>query len=518
LRIVPSDDPDLDGEIAIRGPIVMQGYFNRPDATAAVMRDGWFLTGDLGRLDGEGRLTITGRKKEVIVLAPGKNIYPEEIEATYRRSPYVKEVCVLGLTREDEPATQRLYAVVVPDMARVRERRIVNTGDLLRFEMEGQSIHLPPDKRVLAYELWFTPLPRTTTGKIKRHEIERIVRGKQRQAIAAGGIAPPPETQWPDRHSLAAAAVINKRAKGAAVRPESNLELDLGLDSMERVELLTELEQRFGVRIPAEQSHHIATVQQLIDAVTPGADAVSGTTAEDSWAVMLRDLPSVDHPVLGYLLRRRPIAAPVLFALLRVVRVIAGVRFTGASCLPPDGPYIIGPNHQGYLDPFFICGGLPYRVFRQLFFVGAAEYFQSPVMRWIAMRINLVPVDPDAHLVPAMKACAFGLAHGKILVLFPEGERSIDGAVKRFKKGAPVLSRHLQVPVVPVAIRGAFELWPRTRGIQWRRLIPGGRRDIRVAFGAPIMPPPGATDAEAAEALRHRVDTMWHALTTAADR
>ncbi len=81
----------------------MQGYFNRPEATAAVMRDGWFLTGDLGRVDASGRVTITGRKKEVIVLASGKNIYPEEIEGYYRQSAFVKEICVLGLTSEDDP-------------------------------------------------------------------------------------------------------------------------------------------------------------------------------------------------------------------------------------------------------------------------------------------------------------------------------------------------------------------------------------------------------------------------------
>ena len=110
LTIMPPDGEAEDGEIAIRGPIVMQGYYNRPEATAAVMRDGWFLTGDLGRLDADGRLTITGRRKEMIVLASGKNIYPEEIEAHYRKSPMIKEICVVGSTRPDEPTTERLHA------------------------------------------------------------------------------------------------------------------------------------------------------------------------------------------------------------------------------------------------------------------------------------------------------------------------------------------------------------------------------------------------------------------------
>ena len=219
---------------------------------------------------GEGRLTITGRKKEVIVLANGKNIYPEEVEAQYRQSAFIKEICVLGLTSPDEPNAERLFAVVVPDADLLRERRIVNAGDLLRFEIEGQSIHLPPHKRVLGYEVWFEPLPRTTTGKLKRHEIERRLRrqGARRRRSASGddgadaGVARRP-------HVGARRGIVRGRARGRPVTPDANLELDLGLDSMERVELLTELEQRFGVRVPKESAHEIFTVRQLIEAVRP---------------------------------------------------------------------------------------------------------------------------------------------------------------------------------------------------------------------------------------------------------
>jgi long-chain acyl-CoA synthetase len=511
---LPPEDARLDGEIAVRGPIVMRGYFNRPEATAAVMRDGWFLTGDLGRLDASGRLAITGRKKEVIVLASGKNIYPEEIEASYRRSPYIQEICVLGLARDDEPASERLYAVVVPNRDLMRERRIVNAGDLLRFEMEGQSIHLPAHKRVLGYEVWFEGLPRTTTGKLKRHEIERRVR----QTGLRRGQSPTHEYIDPagwqaDTHVAAARAVMARRVPAASIAPDANLELDLGLDSMERVELITELEQQFGVRVPDEQAHDIFTVRQLIEAVRPGASATTGGRAENSWDVLLRDLPPASDPVLSGLLERRPLAAPVLFLLTRVLRLLLPrVRIDGLEHLPSRGPYIICPNHQGYLDPFIICGVLPYRVFKELFFVGAAEYFETPLTRWIARQGNCVPVDPDANLVPAMKAGAFGLTHRKVLMLFPEGERSIDGTVKRFKKGAPILSRHLGVPIVPMAIRGAFEVWPRNRSIRTGTLLPWSGHEIRIAAGAPILPDRSAGDAEAASRLQARVEQLWSTL------
>ena len=146
IRIGPveaGDERETDGEVLIRGPVVMQGYFNRPDATAAALKDGWLHTGDLGRIDAAGRLLITGRRKELIVLSSGKNIYPEEIEAAYRTSPFVKDICVLGLSRPGEPAAERLYAVVVPNQDLLRERKVANVGDLMRFEMEGASVHLP---------------------------------------------------------------------------------------------------------------------------------------------------------------------------------------------------------------------------------------------------------------------------------------------------------------------------------------------------------------------------------------
>ena len=103
IRIAPPAAEDIDGEILVRGPIVMAGYWGRADATNAVLRDGWFHTGDLGRLDALGRLTITGRSKEVIVLGNGKNIYPEEIEARYRQSPFIREICVMGVTDRIRP-------------------------------------------------------------------------------------------------------------------------------------------------------------------------------------------------------------------------------------------------------------------------------------------------------------------------------------------------------------------------------------------------------------------------------
>ena len=193
-----------------------------------------------------------------------------------------------------------------------------------------------------------------------------------------------------------------------------------------------------------------------------------------------------------------------------------GVRIEvrGLEHLPATGPLIIAPNHQSYLDPFVLLSTLPLRIARQLFFVGATEYFETRLTRWLAEQVSLVPVDPDAGLVAAMQAGAYGLRRRRILVLFPEGERSIDGTVKHFKKGAAILSHQLHAPIAPVAITGLFEIWPRNRQLAWRRLLPGAGTRVRLTFGPPIVPAAvvGASPYDAITgALRSSVDEMWKA-------
>jgi long-chain acyl-CoA synthetase len=148
--------------------------------------------------------------------------------------------------------------------------------------------------------------------------------------------------------------------------------------------------------------------------------------------------------------------------------------------------------------------------------VGASEYFESPFMSRFARATNIVPVDPNANLMRAMQAGAAGLRLGKVLVLFPEGERSIDGELKPFRKGAAVLASHLDVPIVPVAIDGLYRLWPRSRGFQWRALLPWRGTPIRLRFGAPARVTHGDDQATAA-ALRGAVEVLFGEIRAARD-
>ncbi len=511
VKIVPAEsgtaDGDSNGEIAIRGPIVMQGYFNRPQATADVLKDGWFLTGDLGRLDERGQLMITGRKKEVIILSSGKNIYPEEIEAQYVQSPFIKELCVLGLALPGEPAAERLHAIIVPDLEVMRARKVVNMKEVLRFDIENISVHLPAHKRILSYTVQLEPLPRTTTKKLKRYEIERQVR--VRRAKTEKGEAPSQpvseeEAAWAADPEVARALELLREAsrdKGA-VWPQANLELDLGFDSIERVEVLTNLEQLFGSRISPDVAQSIYTVRQLVDAIRSQTITPVPARPANAWDKLLTDLPE-QEPLFTDLLNPYRIFTLCGFVILKslhlLARLLVRFRVTGRENLPAEGAYLLCPNHETYLDPFFLASALPFRTFRKLFYVGASEYFATPLLRKAARWMHLAPVDPDTNLVRALQAGAFGLRKGMVLVLFPEGERSIDGEVKKFKKGAAILSSHLQVPIVPVAFTGVFPIWPRNRAFCWRALLPWKHTTVRLCVGAPIQPaaPPGSDSPQA---------------------
>jgi long-chain acyl-CoA synthetase len=512
------------GEVAIRGPIVMKGYWNRSDATAAVLCDGWLHTGDIGYFDQRGNLFLTGRMKEVIVLSNGKNLYPEEIEAHYLKSPYIKEVCILGLEgKPGEGVTDRLHGVVVPNFEVLKERKIVNAKEVLRFDIEGLSVQLPSTKRILSYEIWQEELPRTTTRKLKRFEIEKRVRAGKARGDAGELPAERPlsaeDLAWLEQADVQRALqIVREAAKTApeSIRPADNLELDLGLDSMQRVELLVALEEALGGDVEESRIAEIYSVRELVDAVressAAGKRGAPSRAQFAGWKTILAE--DLTDPEVLAVTGPRPIRDHFLYLLSRLGQVFSLDRFdlrvTGIENLPARGPYLICSNHQSFLDALVLITVLPWPVFQKLFAVGTSDIFATGLMRRVAHLLRVVVVDPDANLIPAMRAGAYGLRQGRILMLYPEGERSIDGTPKTFKKGAAILSTHLQVPIIPVAIDGFHEAWP--RGKPFQKFAP-----LRIAFGEPIDPPPEADGSEATYAaltaeLRARVMAMWEEL------
>jgi len=503
----PQDDggPAV-GEVVLRGAVVMKGYWNRPDATAAVLRDGWFYTGDLGYFDPHGNLFLTGREKEVIVLSNGKNIYPEEIEAHYGKAPFIKELAVVGLEGKPGEGGDRLHAVIVPNFDLLRQRRIVNAKEVIRFDIEGLSQQIASTKRIGSYEIWQDDLPRTTTRKIKRFEVEKRVKANLSRKSAGDAELPSEkpltadEIAWLDQPDVQRGLkIIREAARGApsTLRPTHNLELDLGLDSMQRVELLSQLEEELGGNVEESQLAEIYTLRDLLDAVLRSAAAgtAPGTRVTFAgWKAILAE-EATDPDVLA-LKEPHPAFDTVWYPLSRMIQMVSRdlfhLRVSGFENLPEHGPFILSSNHQSYIDPVILSGVLPREILENSFAVGTSDIFGQGFMRRLARWLRVVVLDPDANLVPAMRAGAFGLKHGRVLVLYPEGERSIDGTPRIFKKGAAILAIHMQVPIVPVAIEGFYEVWPRGKNF-FQKLAP-----LKMVFAKPILPPPESEASEAA--------------------
>jgi long-chain acyl-CoA synthetase len=327
------------------------------------------------------------------------------------------------------------------------------------------------------------------------------------------------EQAWLDQPNVQKALIIvreSARTTPPSLRPTHNLELDLGLDSMQRVELLSRTEEQLAGNVPESQLAEIYTVRDLVDAVlesaASGASAPAMRPAFAGWKAILAEAPDTADVIS--LVRPQRFSNTFWYVVSRLAQIIALDRFElkvrGIEKLPKSGAYIISSNHQSYLDPLILAGVLPPEVFARVFAVGTSEIFGRGFMLKLARSLRVLVVDPDANLVPAMRAGAFGLRQGRPLILYPEGERSIDGTPRIFKKGAAILSIHMQVPIVPVAIHGFYEAWPRNKSFQkFTRL--------RMEFGDPIFPPPESEASEAAyekltAELKTRAVEMWDGL------
>ena len=527
---VKIDQPNDDGvgEVLIRGPVVMSGYYQNPEANReAFTSDGWFRTGDLGRMDKQNHLYIAGRRKDVVKLPSGKNVFPEDVEAHYEQSPFVSEVCVLGVKDETSEfkRAEKLCAVVVPNFEYLRSRHIANAREWVVWELENLGRELPEYQRVHDFVLRAEPLPRTTTRKLKRFELAGELQTLRLQtngqpASKASDINEADLALMDSPGGRATIAAVKQHvAQAKVVQPQMNLEIDLGLDSLARAECFVSVEQSLGIELKAEEAATVQTVAELARL----ADTKLGTgpalselaPAKFSWreALAQPDLQERLPEEVKELLRPKPGSVLLAYVVLRVIYLISRLLFRlqvrGADVLTQlEPPYLICPNHQSYLDPFIVCSTYPRRVLRDVFHVGASMYFTNAVMVQLAKLINVVPIDPDTHLLPAMRAGVAGLSAEKILTIYPEGQRSFDGKLHEFKKGAAILATELNVPIVPVALDGPYLIWPRN---SWRFHL----ARISITFGKPIDPQEVAAGAtgEAAyekltEVLQQRIQQM----------
>jgi long-chain acyl-CoA synthetase len=511
------------GEVLIRGPIVTPGYYHNPAANReSFTADGWFRSGDLGRFDGQGHLFIGGRKKDVIKLPSGKNVFPEDVEAHYEHSPFISEVCVLGVRDESSrfARAEKLVAVVVPDFDYLKAQHISNVTEWIRWEMDNLGRELPEYQRARDYVIRAEPLPRTTTRKVKRFELKQQLEASGKLAQGARDLSRFTFTAS-DRAladspagKVVAAAIRQQKPEAGLIHPQMNLELDLGLDSLARAECAVSIEHSLGLEIKPEEAATALTAGELIGLVA--AKHKGATTADvehraaTNWGTILENVPG-DLPDILPVLERRPVFEAFAYGLLRIVYLLSKIFFR----LEVEGlevvrklprPLLVCPNHQSYLDALIVCSTYPLDLLRDVFHIGFADYFSGPFTSRLAAWVNVIPVDADLNLLRAMRAGAAGLRAGKVLNLYPEGQRSFDGTLLEFRKGAAILATELNAPIVPVAIDGLHRVWP--RGSKFIRPA-----KVKISFGAPIYArATGGGDAGNYEALtglvRSRIGQM----------
>ncbi len=491
-----------NGEVLLRGPMLMQGYWKKPEETARAVKDGWLHTGDTGWLDDEGYLFLTGRKKEILVLSSGKNVVPEEVEKRYRESPLIKDIAVY----EEGGA---LKGVIVPEFDYAREKGIANLREETGWELMRIGQGLPSFMRLKGFMLVKGPLPKTPLGKVKRYLLGELIKRE--------GAAQPMRTgpEFLHGHGQKIARALNMaagRKAGTAIRAEDNLELDLGMDSLKRIELLAALEREFS--LPREKGKRGLPDDFLLDVQTANEllKKMEGfLQAEGQYKPVSKpgERPSFPPFKAEEAISFSPAekaASFLLHCLLKgSAKILFRLRGKGLQNLP-DAPFILAPNHSSLLDGFVIAASLPLRTVLSLFFVGWERYFRGLIARTLRV-IHVIPIDREHLLGGALRSSSLALRQGYSLCVFPEGGRSFDGRLMELKPGIAVMAANEGVPIVPAWIEGSARALPRGS-----RFIKPVRIEVR--FGKPLHP----GDFESNDKLLAALANSLNALSRGAER
>lgn len=464
-----------DGEILVRGDNVTSGYYQADAETAAAFDGGWFRTGDIGSLDAAGRLTVRGRKKEVIVTPEGLNVFPDDVERVLVSAPGVREAGVVGVAHEGR---EHVHAVLV-----------LNDGADPSAALREANARLEEHQKIRGRSVWpGDALPRTEgTGKLKRRELRRWVE--------AGGVT------TPDGAAPANVADVVQRFMPDRTVTDATPLAELGLSSIERIELLMAVEQAFDRTLDETAYAAAETVADLERMVADSTAAQSTTAGAAQPAEEAIAFPAWNRSRPARLLRRVNLA----LWLLPLTRVFVWMRVEGRGHLDAaGGPVIYAANHQSHLDAPVILAALPAGRRYSVATAASKEFFAAhfhPGRHTLRERLtnslnyylgsllfNIFPLPQrETGARSAIRYLGELLETGASVLIFPEGRRTDTGAIGRFQPGIGMLAARLRVPVVPVRLDGLDQVLHKS----WRMAVPGR---VRVAFGAPLTLGDGSYD------------------------
>ena len=454
----------INGEICVKGPNVMLGYYNRPEETAQVIdKDGYVHTGDLGYLDEIGRIHITGRSKEIIVLSNGKNIQPAELEYKLEKyDQYVKEVAV---TQDGD----MLRAIIVP-----KEEWAANLSDAKVEEQLKRLVIEPYNKTVVNYKklmslfVYRGSLPRTKLDKLQRFKLKDLIKD-----AATTEVQPKDKFKVRETPEMMILREYIEEEKKVTVKPTSHIETDLAFDSLDCVGLEGFIERTFGVQMKSSTFAQYANIQEIADYI---AQYKTRSEVENTdWKAIL----SFDTSYLNIASTWR-IHTKFVRLMHKFLKKHNKLEIKGIENIPLEGQFIIAPNHQSAIDGSICVAGLNEETLHKTYYYATEEHIKSYPLQLMARHNNVILMQHQ-NLKDSILRMAKVLKLGKNLVIFPEGARTHDGKMQTFKKTFAILSKELNVPILPVRIEGAFEAMPRST----KRL---GKNKITVTYLPVIMP------------------------------
>ncbi len=471
-----------DGEILVRGGGVATGYWTGKDLSPIASEDGWYRTGDVGELDAEGNLYFKGRKKDVIVTPAGMNIYPEDLEAAIRHQPEVKDVVVIPLPRNGN--AEPCAAIILRDSATDPESAVQRANASLA---EYQRVH--------TWVVWpEEDFPRTSTQKPLRNSIQAAVQAQLAQRPSSATLSTP---------LAELIARITKRSR-SSLSFDANLESELSLSSLDRVELLSALEDRYQIDLSEARFAAVNTVGDL-ERMLQGQRAHRTPYHYPRW-VQRWPVTWIRFAVHYLLLR------PAVF-LLGWPRIEGRQNLRGTR-----GPVLVVCNHISDVDPGFVLTALPAHLRHDLAIATggeALELLRTPPetrgfmgrtydrVKWAlgVSLLNLFPLPREAGFRESFAYAGESVDRGCSVLVFPEGRHTTDGKTVLFQSGIGLLANNLQIPIVPMRIDGLFEL--KQAGKTFAH--PG---QIKVKIGAPVQFAPGSDPAWIARELQQMVGQL----------
>jgi long-chain acyl-CoA synthetase len=487
-KVLPGRDFRLleDGEILVRGENVASGYWEG-GALRQGMRDqeNWLRTGDIGELDAEGNLRFKGRKKNVIVTAAGLNVYPEDVEAELRKQPGVRDCVVIPTERGGH---------VEPCAFLLVENGADRRAESVQKVIENANGSLAEYQRVHRWLVWPEPdFPRTPTGKPRLSLIAaRAAESRDGAALANARDG-----------TLEDLLAKFSSAKGSSEK----LERDLNLTSLDRVELMSALEERFQVELNETsfaEAKTVAQLQRLLE--QPAAQRTKYVYPRWTQRAPARWLRLAVYYTLVWPATQ----------ILAHPKVVGRVRLRGVR-----GPVLIISNHiTRRADIGLILAALPRR-FRHRVAIAmggeSVERMRQPPRHWFFARrwayqlgyglvtalFNVFPLPQHSGFRESFRFAGESADRGYSILIFPEGQvnNSEDGRMAPFQSGIGLLAENLRLPVIPMRLDG---VWQMKR--QGRRFARFG--EVTVRIGAPILFPPGISADEIARSLESRVASL----------